>query len=246
MESYIVLLLSVFVLLPDILDGMVLINESTLKLRMKGMITGLIVLNVLVFTVVASLMYLQASSVSDITMVKDIVVILFMLAIDENLQKFLRFMFPAGLEKQQNDALDSRQDELLNIIKKIDKKLDEINMNYARMEAIIKYKYYMTETVKEALREALTDLILDDVSEMRKIIEDNQDEIVELCNEYTVEIGNEYQRRSEGTNSHKITSFFKPMMKVQKNQVPCDFSEMQSILKGENDTIMKISDACAT
>ena len=69
---------------------------------------------------------------------------------------------------------------------------------------------------------------------------------MELINEYTVEISNEFQRRSEGTNSQKIASFFIPRMKVQKNQVPCDFSEMQLMLKGENDTIMKISDACAT
>jgi len=210
---------------------------------MKGMITGLIVLNVLVFTVVASLMYLQASSVSDITMVKDIVVILFMLAIDENLQKFLRFMFPAWLEKQQNDAIDSRPDELLNTMNKIDKKLDEINMNYARMEAVSKCRHCMTETVKEALQKALNNLILDDVSEMRKMLEDNQDEIVELINEYTVEISNEFQRRSEGTNSQKIASFFIPRMKVQKNQVPCDFSEMQSMLKDKNDGMKKICDS---
>ena len=51
-------------------------------------------------------------------------------------------------------------------------------------------------------------------------------------------------RYSEVTKNQKITSFFKPRMKEQNNQIPCDFSETQSMLKDENDRMKKIRDAC--
>merc|ERR1712194_140453 len=66
-------ILAVF-LLPDMIDGVLLFYESSLIFHLKGIVASSVLLVVTVLTVEASSIFIYASSISNIAIIKDAVI----------------------------------------------------------------------------------------------------------------------------------------------------------------------------
>jgi len=98
-------------LLPDLLDGILLIYESITMRKKKEIAAGIIMLHQVGFLIVASCVYLQASSASDIMIVKDTVVILFLNNFDQYGYMILERIVPTWLDKLENEIISKYKNE---------------------------------------------------------------------------------------------------------------------------------------
>ena len=98
-------------LLPDLLDGILLIYESIAMRRKKEIVAGIILLYQVTLLIIATCIYLQASSVSDVMIVKDTVVILFLNAFDQYGLIILNRVLPKWLDRLENDITNRYKNE---------------------------------------------------------------------------------------------------------------------------------------
>jgi len=217
-------------LLPRILDGILLVYQSTVERDMKGVIAGLIVLNVATLTIVASFIHLKASSISNIVMIKDIVVVLFINAIDACMYIILSKIFPVWLEKVENDSnrnkidsyserIASKKKELSIYCVKIDRKIKDIEQINDKTVNLIQSEFSKEITDYEAQ----TPPISDEYSIMQKMLEEKKAKMVNIREEvYRTYCNCKIQDRTQmndniretlnrgDSKTAKITSIFKP------------------------------------
>ena len=89
-------------LLKDFFSGFLLFYESTLHFNIRGMIAGMVLLNITTLTIVASAIFLYATSISNITLVKDAVIVLFLNDIDEQVLMFLQTIAPGWTDEVED------------------------------------------------------------------------------------------------------------------------------------------------
>ena len=98
-------------LLPDLLDGILLVYESIAMRRKKEIVAGIILLYQVALLIVATCIYLQASSVSDVMIVKDTVVIIFLNNFDQYGHIILERVAPKWLDRLENDITNRYKNE---------------------------------------------------------------------------------------------------------------------------------------
>ena len=102
--------LLVFILLaftlPDVIDGISVYYYSALSRDIKGTLTGLTLISVSSITMVASLVYLYATSISNSALIKDSVAILFLNSIDEQVFKIAHLLMPSWVQKLEDEMKD--------------------------------------------------------------------------------------------------------------------------------------------
>ena len=97
-------ILGVF-LIPDILDGLFIIYECTLKFNVRGIVAGIVVLNITILSIVASHFHLHATSISNIAIIKDAVIVLFLNSIDEQFYLIIKRVVPGWLDKLESEII---------------------------------------------------------------------------------------------------------------------------------------------
>ena len=170
---------------------------------MKGAIAGVIVFDISLLTMVASFIHLQAVSVSNAAMIKDIVVVLFTNDMDEQLYVILRITFPMWVEEIQNDITketsnpyqskkenpyQSKKEEFAKCCKKIENRIREVNQTFSDEVMSIKY-----EDPPEAIRFVST-TETPNLSRIQKAIEEKKSELTEAINE---------RKKCRGSNKSK-------------------------------------------
>jgi len=119
-------------LLPDLLDGTLLMYESVVEKNIQGIIAGAIVLNIVLLTVVASFIHLKALSVSNVVIIKEAAVVLFLNSMDEKAYNIIEIAFPNWVEKINNDVIQghvvtsTKSDEFKSWCNKLDEKIKQI------------------------------------------------------------------------------------------------------------------------
>ena len=103
MLCYIILAVN---LLHDLLDSLLLIYESIIMRRKKEIAAGIILSYQVALLIVATCIYLQASSASDIMIVKDTVVILFLNNFDQCGFMILERIAPTWLDRLENEIVN--------------------------------------------------------------------------------------------------------------------------------------------
>ena len=98
--TYLILLIFI---LPDVIDGAFHYYRCTLCGDIKGIITGLILISVNVITMVASVVYLNANSLSNAALLKDSVAILFLNELDGQVYEILRRLKPSWVERLERE-----------------------------------------------------------------------------------------------------------------------------------------------
>ena len=90
-------------LLPDMLDGLLLIYDSvTADLNVNGFIDGIIVLNISTLAIVASFIYLIATGASNIILIKEVMVVILAFQIDRKVYSILQLIFPGWVDGVEN------------------------------------------------------------------------------------------------------------------------------------------------
>ena len=70
---------------------------------MQGILTGIILMSVSVITMVASIIYLYANSISDAALLKDSVAILFLNDLDEQVYEIVSRLVPSWVERLEEE-----------------------------------------------------------------------------------------------------------------------------------------------
>ena len=155
----------------------------------------MIVFDISLLTMVASFIHLQAVSVSNAAMIKDIVVVLFTNDMDEQLYVILRITFPMWVEEIQNDITkeisnpyQSKKEEFAKCCKKIENRIREVNQTFSDEVMSIKY-----EDPPEAIRFVST-TEKPNLSRIQKAIEEKKSELTEAINE---------RKKCRGSNKSK-------------------------------------------
>ena len=172
-------------------------------------------------TTVASFIHLRASSVSNVIIIKETVVVLFISRIGEYIYLILHIIFPAYLQNIENNfdlnkrdpyrkKIESKQEQFLIICDKIDTKIKEIEQNARNEVDVIKSLYHLKGTDEE------TQIISEhDFSQWQKMFEDKKAKMIEIRDTYKTQINSTIQGRihmngGDSKTQKKITHFFKP------------------------------------
>ena len=94
-------------LLPDFLDGALLVYESIAMRSKKRIIGGIAVMSTLVLFMIASFIFLQASSISNIAIVKDTVIVLYLNKMDEQWYWIMQIIAPSWLDRVENEIINN-------------------------------------------------------------------------------------------------------------------------------------------
>jgi len=99
------LILAVF-LLPDFLNGILLFYECSVDFNLQGLFTALMLLNVTLLSVVASSIFIYATSISNIAIIKDAVIVLFLNSIDEQIYMIVERIAPGWVEDIETEIIE--------------------------------------------------------------------------------------------------------------------------------------------
>jgi len=94
-------------LLSDVLDGFAIIKESFTAADPKGMFAGFLLLTITLLSIVASTIYIHATSLTNMAMIKDAVIALFLNAIDEEMYIIVSKISPYWIDQIQADITNS-------------------------------------------------------------------------------------------------------------------------------------------
>jgi len=92
-------------LLPDLLEGTLIAYESAVDFNVNGIFAGMILLNITVLTIVASSIYLYATSISNIALMKDAAIVLFLNSIDEQVYVIIQKARPFWIDELEADII---------------------------------------------------------------------------------------------------------------------------------------------
>jgi len=93
-------------LLKDLLLGLLLFYESSMKFNIHGIIAGMLLVNITTLSIVASVIFLYATSISNIAIVKDAVIVLFLNDIDEQVFMIFQIIVLGWCEEIENNIMD--------------------------------------------------------------------------------------------------------------------------------------------
>ena len=93
-------------LLPDMIDGVHLFYESSVNFNLRGIIASSVLLVVTILTVEASCIFIYAQSISNIAIIIDAVIVLFLNQVDEQVYLIINRLFPARIDQMEMDIFN--------------------------------------------------------------------------------------------------------------------------------------------
>jgi len=90
-------------ILPDILDASFLLSESCAKRKKREVFASIMLLSISAITIIASTLYLYATSISNAVLLKDSVAVLFLNDLDEQVMKILLRICPSYVDEVETD-----------------------------------------------------------------------------------------------------------------------------------------------
>jgi hypothetical protein len=114
-----VAILAVF-LLQDLIPGMVLLYESSVDFNWKGLFAGLAIMNVTILSAVASAIFIYATSLSNIVIYMNAVIVLFLNSIDEQVFMIIQRVAPGWADDVEADIMNPTMDMLTQEISEIE------------------------------------------------------------------------------------------------------------------------------
>merc|ERR1719221_751431 len=99
-------------LLQDFIPGALLFYECSIDYDLKGLVAGLTLLVVTVLSTIASTIFIYATSISNIAIIKDAVVVLFLNSIDEQMFMIVQRTAPDWCDDVEADIMNSTLDKI--------------------------------------------------------------------------------------------------------------------------------------
>jgi len=116
-------ILAIF-LLQDFIPGALIFYESSIDFDFKGLFAGLTLLNITILSTIASTIFIYATSISNIAIIKDAVIVLFLNSIDEQMFMIIQRIAP--------DWVDDVEAEIMNAtLDKITQEISEVEDDYS-------------------------------------------------------------------------------------------------------------------
>lgn len=112
-------------LLNDLFSGLLLFYESSVNFNIRGIIAGTILLNITTLSVVASAIFLYATSISNISLIQDAVIVLFLNDMDEQVLLILQTIAPAWTEDVESNIATISSNRFKEISRVRDNSSDE-------------------------------------------------------------------------------------------------------------------------
>jgi len=112
-------------LLRDFLSGFLLFYESSVQINMRGTIAAIILLIITTLSCVASAIFLYATSISNIAIVQDAVIVLFLNDIDEQILMIIQTICPGWCDLVEDNIMDLCMELLKNKVEISEKVADE-------------------------------------------------------------------------------------------------------------------------
>ena len=94
-------------LLSDMVDSFAVIKESFTVADPRGMFSGFLLLSVTILSIVASTIYIHATSLTNMAMIKDAVIALFLNVIDDQIYMIVCKISPSWIDQVQADIMNS-------------------------------------------------------------------------------------------------------------------------------------------
>jgi len=123
-------ILAVF-LLQDLIPGALIFYESSVEFSIKGIFAGITLLNITVLSTVASTIFIYATSISNIAIIKDAVIVLFLNSIDEQIFLIVQRVGPGWTDDVEVDIMNFTLDKLTQEISEVIDDDDDDYSDYA-------------------------------------------------------------------------------------------------------------------
>ena len=81
-------------LMKDFFSGCLMFYESSLNFNMRGVIAGMVLINITTLSIVASAVFLCATIVSNISLIQDAVIVLFLNDVDDKILMMFQAIVP--------------------------------------------------------------------------------------------------------------------------------------------------------
>jgi len=111
-------ILAVF-LLQDFIPGALIFYESSVEFSLKGIFAGITLLNITILSTVASTIFIYATSISNIAIIKDAVIVLFLNSIDEQVFMIVQRVAPGWTDDVEVDIMNFTLDKLTQEISEV-------------------------------------------------------------------------------------------------------------------------------
>ena len=111
-------ILAVF-LLQDLIPGALIFYESSVDFNLKGIFAGVILMNITILSTVASTIFLYATSLSNIAIIQDAVIVLFLNSIDEQVFMIIQRVAPGWTDDIEAEIMNFTPDKLSQEISEV-------------------------------------------------------------------------------------------------------------------------------
>jgi len=118
-----VAILAVF-LLQDLIPGLLIFYESSVDFCWKGLFAGLAILNITILSAVASAIFIYATSLSNIVIYMNAVIVLFLNSIDEQVFMIVQRVAPGWADDVEVEIMNSTLDKLTAEVSEVEEDYD--------------------------------------------------------------------------------------------------------------------------
>jgi len=122
------------ILLQDFVPGVLMFYESSINFSLKGIFAAMALLNITVLSAVASSVFIYATSISNIAIIIDAVVVLFLNSFDEQIFTLIRLAAPAWTDKIESGIMNETLSKLIHEISEVAE--DEGNLDDNDLSAL--------------------------------------------------------------------------------------------------------------